>query len=278
MFHSPLFPYFHITPVSPVIVLAVAAVHIAGTAAGDGVGARPAEQGVVAAVAVTPRGNRRRRALRNRAAELSAEIKSFLEREANLVAEIKTLRQRETELSAEIESQRQNETQRSLEISNLRQRESELSAEIQRMRQQESERSEEIKRLRQCESDLSAEAQGLRERESGSAAEMKSLRQRETELAAEVQDLRKHETDLIAEVKKLGLRADVSRGESLTIIGLVGDERKIPFSHLSVLPGVKEAHMIETPYKLISREYSEAFQDRAEPDPKATEIGRFAWV
>ena len=78
-------------------------------------------------------------------------------------------------------------------------------------------------------------------------------------------DATKEEVDnVIAEVSKLGLRADVSRGESLTIIGLVGDERKIPFSYLSVLPGVREARMIETPYKLISREYSKAFQDRAE--------------
>jgi 3-deoxy-7-phosphoheptulonate synthase len=78
-------------------------------------------------------------------------------------------------------------------------------------------------------------------------------------------DATKEEVDnVIEEVKKFGLRADVSKGESLTIIGLVGDERKVPFSHLSVLPGVKEARMIETPYKLISREYSEAFQDRAE--------------
>jgi 3-deoxy-7-phosphoheptulonate synthase len=78
-------------------------------------------------------------------------------------------------------------------------------------------------------------------------------------------DATKAEVDnVIAEVVKLGLRADVSRGESLTIIGLVGDERKIPFSYLSVLPGVRDAHMIEAPYKLISREYSKAFQDPAE--------------
>jgi 3-deoxy-7-phosphoheptulonate synthase len=70
--------------------------------------------------------------------------------------------------------------------------------------------------------------------------------------------------NVIEEIKKLGLRADVSQGESLTIIGLVGDERKVNFQHLSVLPGVKEARMIETPYKLISREYSEAYQDRGE--------------
>jgi len=69
---------------------------------------------------------------------------------------------------------------------------------------------------------------------------------------------------VIKEIKSLGLRADVSHGEYLTIIGLVGDERKVPFSHLAALPGVKEARMIETPYKLISREYSEVFQDREE--------------
>ena len=40
------------------------------------------------------------------------------------------------------------------------------------------------------------------------------------------------------------------------MIGLVGDERKIPFDHFAALPGVKEVIKIETPYKLISREYT----------------------
>ncbi|MCL2141157.1 MAG: 3-deoxy-7-phosphoheptulonate synthase [Dehalococcoidia bacterium] len=62
---------------------------------------------------------------------------------------------------------------------------------------------------------------------------------------------------VIDEIKRLGLKADVSKGESITIIGIVGDERIIPFQRLSILTGVKEARMIETPYKLISREYSE---------------------
>jgi len=68
----------------------------------------------------------------------------------------------------------------------------------------------------------------------------------------------------ISEVKKHGLKADVSRGEFRTIIGLVGDESKISFAHLAVLPGVKEARMVEIPYKLISREYSESFVDKDE--------------
>jgi len=62
--------------------------------------------------------------------------------------------------------------------------------------------------------------------------------------------------NVVKEIKKYGLKADVSRGEYRTVIGLVGDERKIPFSHFAVLPGVKEAMMVETPYKLISKEYS----------------------
>ena len=61
---------------------------------------------------------------------------------------------------------------------------------------------------------------------------------------------------VVREIKKYGLRADVSRGAFRTIIGLIGDERKVPFSHLAVLPGVKEAMMVETPYKLITREYA----------------------
>jgi len=62
--------------------------------------------------------------------------------------------------------------------------------------------------------------------------------------------------NVVSEIKKFGLRADVSRGTYRTVIGLVGDESKIPFAHFAVLPGVKEAMPVETPYKLISREYA----------------------
>lgn len=65
---------------------------------------------------------------------------------------------------------------------------------------------------------------------------------------------------VIEEIKKYGLRADVSRGAFRTIIGLIGDETKADFEHLGALPGVKEARMVETPYKLISREYNKAFE------------------
>jgi 3-deoxy-7-phosphoheptulonate synthase len=70
--------------------------------------------------------------------------------------------------------------------------------------------------------------------------------------------------NIIQEITKYGLRADVSRGEYKTIIGLVGDERRIPFTHFASLPGVKEAIPVETPYKLISREYTKFFKGPSE--------------
>lgn len=70
---------------------------------------------------------------------------------------------------------------------------------------------------------------------------------------------------VIDEIKKCGLRADVSKGEFRTVIGLVGDESRVSFAHLAAMPGVKEAHMVETPYKLISREYH--------PESRVIEVG-----
>jgi len=65
---------------------------------------------------------------------------------------------------------------------------------------------------------------------------------------------------VVNEVKKSGLRADVSKGEFRTVIGLIGDESRVSFSHLATFPGVKQAESVETPYKLISREYSQLYQ------------------
>jgi 3-deoxy-7-phosphoheptulonate synthase len=70
--------------------------------------------------------------------------------------------------------------------------------------------------------------------------------------------------NVVNEIKSHGLRADISHGEFRTVIGLIGDERKAPFSHLAAMPGVKEARMIETPYKLINREYNEVFEGKDE--------------
>jgi 3-deoxy-7-phosphoheptulonate synthase len=64
---------------------------------------------------------------------------------------------------------------------------------------------------------------------------------------------------VVKEIGEYGLRAAVITGAYRTVIGLVGDEEKIPFDHFAVLPGVKEARMVDIPYKLISREYSKLF-------------------
>jgi len=69
---------------------------------------------------------------------------------------------------------------------------------------------------------------------------------------------------VVKEIKKCGLRADVSRGEFRTIIGLVGDESKISFAHFATLPGVKEARAVEVSYKLISKEYRKLLEGESE--------------
>ena len=69
--------------------------------------------------------------------------------------------------------------------------------------------------------------------------------------------------NVIKEIKRLRLKADISRGDFRSVIGIVGDERKIDFSHFDALPGVKETLMVETPYKLISRKYGRLMEDPA---------------
>ncbi len=76
---------------------------------------------------------------------------------------------------------------------------------------------------------------------------------------------------VIKEIKRYGLRADVSKGAYRTVIGIIGDERKIPFDHFAALPGVKEARGIEIPYKLISREYSKFLE--GEGERRAIKVG-----
>lgn len=73
------------------------------------------------------------------------------------------------------------------------------------------------------------------------------------EIASVVHDLKSH-----------GLEADVSTGEIRTVIGIIGDESRISATHLETLPGVKEVRLIETPYKLINREYSALFDGKTE--------------
>ncbi len=65
------------------------------------------------------------------------------------------------------------------------------------------------------------------------------------------------EIDHIRErVESLGLRTHLSRGESRTIIGCIGDEDRLQHVPLLALPGVEAVHAVTRPYKLAAREFS----------------------
>lgn len=58
-------------------------------------------------------------------------------------------------------------------------------------------------------------------------------------------------------VKKLeanGLQANISRGIERTVIGAIGDERKLSVEMFTALPGVESAMHIAKQYKIVSRE------------------------
>jgi len=64
------------------------------------------------------------------------------------------------------------------------------------------------------------------------------------------------EADIEAVVKRietLGFRAHLSRGEERTIIGIIGDERRLAGVALEALPGVEAVLPILQPFKLASR-------------------------
>ena len=63
---------------------------------------------------------------------------------------------------------------------------------------------------------------------------------------------------IVERVKELGFTPHVSRGESRTIIGVIGDERKPQADNFSAIPGVEQVHAILKPFKLASREFSKA--------------------
>jgi 3-deoxy-7-phosphoheptulonate synthase len=71
--------------------------------------------------------------------------------------------------------------------------------------------------------------------------------------------LRPHSTDeqiehILQRIKELGLKPHVSRGEQRTIIGVIGDERKLQAQPLAAIPGVEQVLPILRAFKLASRE------------------------
>jgi len=70
-------------------------------------------------------------------------------------------------------------------------------------------------------------------------------------------DITEAQIDHIRErIEALGLRTHLSRGESRTIIGCIGDERVLLDVPLHSMPGVESVTPILKPYKLASREFA----------------------
>ncbi|OAD23965.1 3-deoxy-7-phosphoheptulonate synthase [Candidatus Thiomargarita nelsonii] len=59
-------------------------------------------------------------------------------------------------------------------------------------------------------------------------------------------------------LKSLGLESNISRGVERTIIGAIGDERKIHKESLQALPGVEDVIRVVKPYKIVAREWHKA--------------------
>jgi 3-deoxy-7-phosphoheptulonate synthase len=60
---------------------------------------------------------------------------------------------------------------------------------------------------------------------------------------------------VIRKIKEAGLDANVSRGIERTVIGAIGDERKLDPEMFDALPGVEQSMHIVKPYKIVGREW-----------------------
>ncbi len=60
---------------------------------------------------------------------------------------------------------------------------------------------------------------------------------------------------VVAKIDATGLKAHVSQGTELTIIGAVGDERALKPETFELLPGVERAMHVVKPYKIVAREW-----------------------
>ena len=60
---------------------------------------------------------------------------------------------------------------------------------------------------------------------------------------------------VVGRVEESGLKVHLSTGTERTIIGVIGDERKMDVQSLEVLPGVERVVRVLRPFKLASREF-----------------------
>ena len=60
---------------------------------------------------------------------------------------------------------------------------------------------------------------------------------------------------VVGKIRDNGLKAHISKGKILTIIGIIGDERKVPESQIRAMEGVEKIMPVLSPYKLVSRDF-----------------------
>lgn len=63
---------------------------------------------------------------------------------------------------------------------------------------------------------------------------------------------------VLERIHELGLKPHVSKGETRTIIGVIGDESKLQAEPLQAIPGVEQVLPVMKPFKLASREMRKA--------------------
>lgn len=70
-------------------------------------------------------------------------------------------------------------------------------------------------------------------------------------------DVTAEQLDHIRErVEAVGLRTHVSKGETRTIVGCIGDEARLAHIPLLSIPGVRSVHPVMRPYKLAARDFA----------------------
>ena len=62
---------------------------------------------------------------------------------------------------------------------------------------------------------------------------------------------------LTERLKELGVQADVSKGSSHTIVGLVGDTSAVDFDMLNALDIVESVQRVQDPFKKANRRFHE---------------------
>src|SRR5687768_5762082 len=59
---------------------------------------------------------------------------------------------------------------------------------------------------------------------------------------------------VVSKIEEFGLQANVSKGVERTVIGTIGDERKLDPEMFDAMSGVEQSMHIVKPYKIVARE------------------------